>query len=520
MRSRIGAVSVIAALVAWHTARAQPDTATVADSVVQVVVMNAGEVRRLGSGFAVTADGHIVTAAHLVADQGTFAVVPLTTRVELVARVAYLDERADVAVLAVNGLELPPLEVAMDGFDPGRRVFSGGVWSQSAESLAVAEAESAVPVALTEGAVGAHSTLTLRDGSEPVELVEHNAMIPAAGYGGPLLNECGQLTAVNRATPGVTPGRLRQGQPPEGVVYAARLTAVLQWLESQGVEVGRSDTACSDALSAAQTQAEQTAELLEQSQQALQQAAIEADEARLALEQAADAANAAEARVGELETQYEQAVRAGDEQAETLRAELDTAREQQVQAQSVLVTMEEELAALEARLGAQTSANRTRLIAGASAAGLMLLAGFVLYRRRSRELAVVREQAEHVRREASAAVAAAREPKAGFADCRISGETAKGVPVSIKIPGALFETDSVVLGRSPRNSTFLIDDPTISREHARLFCDGGRLFVEDLGTTNGTRVNGQRIEPQSPAPIAHGDVIELGEVRLSLGLEA
>ena len=99
----------------------------------------------------------------------------------------------------------------------------------------------------------------------------------------------------------------------------------------------------------------------------------------------------------------------------------------------------------------------------------MLLAGFVLYRRRSRELAVVRDQAERVRREASAAVAAAREPKAGFADCRISGATGKGVPVSIKIPGALFETDGVVLGRSPRNSTFLIDDPTISREHARLF---------------------------------------------------
>lgn len=518
MRSCIGAVSVMAALVVWHTGRAQPDTATVAESVVQVVVMNANEVRRLGSGFAVTTDGHIVTAAHLVADQGTLAVVPLTTRVELVARVAYLNERADVAVLTVNGLGLRPLEVAMDGFDPGRRVFSAGVWSQTAELLVVAEAESVVPVELAEGAVGAESTLTLRDGSEPVELIEHNAMIPAAGYGGPLLNECGQLAGVNRSTPGVTPGRLRQGQAPEGVVHAARLTAVLQWLESQGISVARGDTSCSDALTAAQAQAQQNAELLEQSQQALQQAAIEADEARLALEQAADAAGAAEARVGELETQYEEAVRAGDEQAEALRAELENAREQQVQAQSVLVTMEEELAALEARLGAQTSANRLRLIVGASAAGLMLLAGFVLYRRRSRELAVVREQADQVRREAAAAVADAREPKAGFADCRISGETGKGMPVSIKIPGALFETDDVVLGRSPRNSTFLIDDPTISREHVRLFCDEGGLFLEDLGTTNGTRVNGHRIEPQSPTPIAQGDVIELGEVKLNVGL--
>ena len=518
MRSCIGAVSVMAAIFVWHSGRAQPDTASVAESVVQVVVMNANEVRRVGSGFAVTADGHVVTAAHLVADQGTLAVVPLTTRVELVARVAYLNARADVAVLAVNGLDLPLLEVAMDGFDPGRRVFSGGVWSQSAELLVVAEAESAVPVELTEGAVGVHSTLTLRDGPEPVELIEHNAMIPAAGYGGPLLNECGQLAGVNRATPGITPGRLRQGQAPAGVVYAARLTAVLQWLESQGVDVARSGTACSDALTAAQAQARQTAELLEQSQQALQQAAVEADEARLALAQAADAASAAEARVGELEAQYEEAVRAGDEQAGALRTELETARERQMQTQFVLVTMEEELAALEARLGAQTSANRLRLIAGASAAGLMLLAGFVLYRRRSRELAVVREQADRVRHEASAAVAAAREPKAGFADCRISGETGEGVPVSIKIPGALFGTDDVVLGRSPRNSTFLIDDPTISREHARLFLDEGRLFLEDLGTTNGTRVNGHRIEPQSPTPIAHGDAIELGEVKLSLGL--
>ncbi|WP_437668867.1 sigma 54-interacting transcriptional regulator [Sorangium sp. So ce131] len=52
-----------------------------------------------------------------------------------------------------------------------------------------------------------------------------------------------------------------------------------------------------------------------------------------------------------------------------------------------------------------------------------------------------------------------------------------------------------------------LEDGWISSRHARITRDGGRLRLEDLGSTNGTFVNGV---PQRSAPLAEGDLIELG----------
>src|SRR5688572_8712875 len=52
-------------------------------------------------------------------------------------------------------------------------------------------------------------------------------------------------------------------------------------------------------------------------------------------------------------------------------------------------------------------------------------------------------------------------------------------------------------------------DPELSRRHARITTGpSGELLVEDLGSTNGTLVNGQRIS--APTPVRAGDRIELG----------
>jgi hypothetical protein len=58
-----------------------------------------------------------------------------------------------------------------------------------------------------------------------------------------------------------------------------------------------------------------------------------------------------------------------------------------------------------------------------------------------------------------------------------------------------------------------LTDSTVSREHAALVRRGDRWWVVDLGSTNGTRVNGVRAAEQ---PVAPGDRIELGDVALDL----
>ena len=70
-----------------------------------------------------------------------------------------------------------------------------------------------------------------------------------------------------------------------------------------------------------------------------------------------------------------------------------------------------------------------------------------------------------------------------------------------------FHRDSMVLGRDPATDVML-DYPMISWHHARLLKSAAGVTVEDLGSTNGTFVNGSRIS--GPVAIAAGDLIGLG----------
>ena len=77
-------------------------------------------------------------------------------------------------------------------------------------------------------------------------------------------------------------------------------------------------------------------------------------------------------------------------------------------------------------------------------------------------------------------------------------------------PGQTFtlDQDLLTLGRDP-GSDIVINDPQVSRQHARITCQGELILIEDLGSTNGTFVNGMRLT--GPHTLANGDVISLGD---------
>ncbi len=58
-------------------------------------------------------------------------------------------------------------------------------------------------------------------------------------------------------------------------------------------------------------------------------------------------------------------------------------------------------------------------------------------------------------------------------------------------------------------------DAGVSRKHCRIFQQGDQFFVEDLGSTNGTKLNGQIIPPNQPRPLNNGDTLELGLLKLT-----
>jgi hypothetical protein len=73
-----------------------------------------------------------------------------------------------------------------------------------------------------------------------------------------------------------------------------------------------------------------------------------------------------------------------------------------------------------------------------------------------------------------------------------------------------------IVGRAPA-SDLVLDDPSVSRFHARLEVRGRRIDVRDLDSTNGTRLNGY---PVNYAPVEAGDTINFGGIEATVELNS
>ena len=72
------------------------------------------------------------------------------------------------------------------------------------------------------------------------------------------------------------------------------------------------------------------------------------------------------------------------------------------------------------------------------------------------------------------------------------------------------------IGRS-RQCDIVIDDPNVSRQHAEVRPRGGSWVINDLGSTNGSSVNGRRV--QEAEVLRPGDEIEIGTSAIRFELE-
>lgn len=105
--------------------------------------------------------------------------------------------------------------------------------------------------------------------------------------------------------------------------------------------------------------------------------------------------------------------------------------------------------------------------------------------------------------------AAAREPTAELGRLVVLASPSGEPPTA-----STFALDAITsLGRDVNNS-IVLDDEFVSATHAALTYRGRAWYVEDLGSTNGTFVNGSQVDGLSP--IAFGDEVQVGQVRLRL----
>jgi len=77
-----------------------------------------------------------------------------------------------------------------------------------------------------------------------------------------------------------------------------------------------------------------------------------------------------------------------------------------------------------------------------------------------------------------------------------------------------FAGEPLVIGRALEGVTFRLADRNVSRRHARFVFQNATVFVEDLGSLTGTRVNGERISGRRK--LREGDLVQIGDYDLAV----
>lgn len=75
-----------------------------------------------------------------------------------------------------------------------------------------------------------------------------------------------------------------------------------------------------------------------------------------------------------------------------------------------------------------------------------------------------------------------------------------------------FTSGRIMIGRGS-DADYRLDDPNVSRRHAMLVWEGARLYLRDMGSTNGTLLNGRSV---NSASVRNGDVIAMGETQITV----
>ncbi len=92
----------------------------------------------------------------------------------------------------------------------------------------------------------------------------------------------------------------------------------------------------------------------------------------------------------------------------------------------------------------------------------------------------------------------------------MAGQSYQLIMRSGPTPGQAYPLQKQVIsiGRDP-GSDVVINDAEVSRQHSRLSLQAGGYVLEDLGSTNGTFVNGQRL--MGPRVLRPGETVSIGE---------
>ena len=140
--------------------------------------------RGVGSGFVLSADGFIMTNAHVV-DGAEEVIVTLTDKREFKAKIIGADKRSDVAVVKIEATGLPPVKLG----DVNR--LKVGEWVMAIGS----------PFGLDNTVTAGIVSAKQRDTGDLLPLIQTDVAINPGNSGGPLINMRGEVVGINSPFP-------------------------------------------------------------------------------------------------------------------------------------------------------------------------------------------------------------------------------------------------------------------------------------------------------------------------------
>ena len=504
-------------------ALAQMDVDAVSESIVRVRAYDDHKIVVEGGGFVVNEKGYVLTNAHLLAKAEGLTVLSLKTGAEVVAQRVFGSREMNLALLHVQGLNLPSLGLSEQGADVGRAVqtlrFDGGG-----------------NLRISHGTIGTYQDILGKKANRPVaHLLQHNALITARAFGMPLFNECGDVVAINLPDPDIGSWPFRKAKP-GGAIFALRSRDIIAALEDHEIAHTVVETEClsaveraerdrkaaADSLKVAKAQADSATEAAEKAKakEKVTRRVAELEKARAdsAKEAVADSLKATKAKADSLKmakARADSASKAAADSLKTAKAKADSLRAAEVQAQARADSL---------KAAKEKAAQRLRwgVAAGAGLVLLALLGWWLSSRRNKEQLQGAESRLNEAEQAAEAArQAAANAPQPAPFRCLLEGQDSTGRPFALTIPAlALGDRAGVTLGRSPANAEFIIDHEEVSREHVRLTCVDGDLYAEDLQALNGTKVNGRLLASREQVLLQNNDRIETGPVVFTVRLVA
>lgn len=494
----LGCLAVIFAIIAAPQAHANAAVGALSDK--------AEKAKRVGSAALITTDGYILSSSALVGRDD-----------EMFFTLSDGDQALSASLIATNedlGVALLKLDLALnDG--PSPLVFSNSPITET--RIISSLTRDGRGLSTTDGAV----SNTLVKDTSGARFLKHNAMIPKEGYGGVLANECGEAVGVNVVNPFLSVRSARRMPEPEDAIYAADMDGVIRFLDGRGVSVLRSAEVCLSAEEKAiklERQSEQDQEdfdkksgekqvELDRVQKDLaekEKTSVEAKERAEAAEKDAQNKAAEVERLRRDRTASEIELAEAEEDAEAARKAAEQAAVDAADRAQEIQTLTDQQDALQRAIDASKKRQKMTLIGGGVGVLLLILLAGLLLWRRSKALAIVKA-------EKAAAVEKLNE---SFSDIECRGQDQNNAPHAFRVSGSslLKAPRGLVVGRQPQSSDILINHPEISRAHLRISLKEGVVYVEDLGSTNGSSVNMAPLMPNTPISLRSGDALAMGKI--------